>query len=90
MKVKTFTYTKTGGDISQRVVLELVTPSTFMEGIDMSELDTEEQACFMVSANQLMDEYKAKMAALQIEYDLKHNYRRFDPLKMTEVNEEWV
>jgi len=39
MKIKEFTYTKPNGDVSQRTLVELVSPTEHIEGIDVSELD---------------------------------------------------
>ena len=42
MKIKEFTYTKPNGDVSQRTVVELVSPTEHVEGIDVSELDMDQ------------------------------------------------
>ena len=85
MTIKTFTYTKNTEDISQRTVVVLQEPTNMMQAIDLSALDDEEQAMFAVELGRLKDAFKEELLALQYKYDAVHNYRQFDPLKMTNV-----
>ncbi len=90
MKIKEFTYTKANGDVSQRTLVELVTPTDSIEGIDVSELDTETYGEFIVQLKQLEDEIYTRRMALYADFDLAHNYRKFLPARMTNVSTEFV
>lgn len=90
MKIKEFTYTKPDGGVSQRTLVELVSPSEFCEGVDVSELDMDSYAEFMQKLNALETEISEKRNELYAEFDLKHNYRRFVPQRMTNVTIEYA
>jgi hypothetical protein len=90
MKVKEFTYTKPTGDVSQRTVIELVTPTEHIEGIDVSELDMDTYAQFVYELKALEDTLYAARMELYARFDLTHNYRRFVPQRMTNVTTEFV
>lgn len=85
MKLIEFSYTKADGTASARAVIEVVQPTQHFEGIDISQMPEDEFAEFTREYRDLLDEqYNAKMSIMQ-KYDLKHNYRRFIPEKMTDV-----
>jgi hypothetical protein len=88
MKLITFNYTKAPGKVSARVLLTLTVPNTMYEGIDISELDQEEQALFSYEMDKAREAYIDAMAVIQDKFDVKTNYRRFDPSKMSEVLKE--
>lgn len=90
VQIKTFDYTKASGEVSQRDVLVLQEPGNMMQGIDISELNQEDQAAYAVYMSRLHDDYLDKIAALNKEYDVINRYRKFDPLKMTNVSEEYI
>ena len=90
MKIKEFTYTKPNGDVSQRTLVELVSPTDSIEGIDVSELDMEAYGEFIVKLKALEDEIYTRRMALYADFDLGHNYRRFLPSRMTNVTTEFV
>lgn len=90
MKIKEFTYTKPNGEVSQRTLVELVSPTEHIEGIDVSELDMDSYAKFTKKLNELENEISAKRLALYAEFDLSHNYRRFVPSRMTNVTTEYA
>lgn len=90
MNIITFKYTKKDNSVSDRVVAVILKPSTMYEGIDISELEAPEQVMFLDAANAAYATYLEAMAQLQHEFDVVHNYRRFDPLKMTNVVHEEV
>ena len=90
MKIKEFTYTKPNGDVSQRTVVELVSPTEHIEGIDVSELDLDSYAEFTQKLNELEKEIYNKRIELYNEFDLTHNYRRFVPSRMTNVTTEFA
>lgn len=88
MKIKEFLYSKPNGETSHRTLIELVTPTEHYEGIDVSALDMDSYAEFVLELNQLESEVYAKRAALYDKFDLNQNYRRFVPSRMTNVTTE--
>lgn len=90
MKIKEFTYTKPTGDVSQRTLVELVTPTEHIEGIDVSELDMDNYAQFIAELKALEDRVYQERMELYAQFDLSHNYRRFVPARMTNVTTEFV
>lgn len=87
MKTLTFKYTKADGSVSYRTLLVMVSPNTMYEGLDISELEPLEMADVEIEMNAAYQIYLNEIASIKEEFDIKHNYRRFDPKKMTEVNE---
>jgi len=87
MKTLTFKYTKADGSVSYRTLLVMVSPNTMYGGLDISELEPLEMADVEVEINKAYNRYLSDIADIKQEFDIKHNYRRFDPSKMTEVNE---
>lgn len=90
MKLLEFTYTKQGGDVSKRAVIELVTPSEFVEGWDVTGLDEADFAKFTEIMGTLRRRQHEETMQLLEEFDLKHNYRRFKPSGMADVQVEYV
>lgn len=83
-----FIYVKDDKDISERVFIPLQNPSDKYFGVDISELDYEEQAVFQVSIEEVIAEYKDKIDKLMEQYDIKHSYRYFFPNKMKDLSVE--
>jgi hypothetical protein len=90
MKVKEFTYKKANGDVSQRVLVELVTPSEHIEGIDVTNLDMDRYVEFITELNAIEHELFTRRMKLYNDFDLQHNYRRFIPSQMTNVTTEFI
>lgn len=90
MKIKEFTYTKPNGDVSSRTLVELVSPTEHIEGIDVSELDMDQYSDFVTQLKQLEDEIYTRRMALYADFDLGNSYRRFVPARMTNVTTEFV
>ena len=90
MKIKEFTYTKANGDRSRRTLIELVSPGDSFEGIDVSDLSTDDFAEFVKQLNAMENKINEMRNALYAEFDLKHNYRRFLPARMTDVTNEYA
>ena len=90
MKLLEFTYTKQAGDVSKRAVIELVTPSKFVEGWDVTGLSEVEFAQFTETMGALRRRQHEETMQLLQEFDLKHNYRRFSPEGMTDVQVDYV
>ena len=90
MKLLEFVYTKQDGSKSDRAVIELVQPTKFVEGIDVSQMPTDEFATFCREFSQLkLAQHEQTMALLE-QFDLKHNYRRFIPEQMESVKADYV
>lgn len=90
MKIKEFTYTKPNGDVSKRTVVELVSPTEHIEGIDVSELDMDGYAAFVTRLNEVESTVNEMRMALYAEFDLSKNYRRFVPARMSDVTVEYA
>jgi len=90
MKLVEFTYTKQDGSVSKRAVIELVTPNKFMEGLDVTQLDEVTFAEFSQKMSSLKKTQHEQTMQLLADFDLKHNYRRFKPEAMTDVQVEYV
>jgi hypothetical protein len=82
MKILEFTYTKEDGKASQRTVVELSSPHKNYFGIDISELDVDLQVKFAEDINFLRERYNKQIGDVMTNYDVKHNFRNFDPTKM--------
>lgn len=90
MKVVEFTYTKANGDVSTRAVVETTKPTKFMSGLDISEMSPDNMLEFAKEYNELETKFAEARLALQTKYDIKHNYRQFDPERMTDVTSEFI
>jgi len=90
VKLLEFTYTKQDGSVSKRAVIELVTPNKFVEGWDISELDESTFAKFTQTMGELCRRQHEETIQLLVDFDLKHNYRRFKPESMTDVQVDYV
>lgn len=90
MKIKEFTYTKPNGEVSQRTVVELVSPTEHIEGLDVSELSMDDYADFVQKLRELESNLYTQRMALYSQFDLSHNYRRFVPSRMTNVTTEFA
>lgn len=90
MKIKEFTYTKANGDRSRRTLIELVSPCDSYEGVDVSELSDDDFAEFVKQLNDLESMISEMRNNLYARFDLKHNYRRFSPQRMTDVTNEYA
>lgn len=90
MKLIEFTYTKADGSQSERAVIELMQPTKFVEGIDVTQLPEAEFADFVQEFRELKNAQHEATMALLAKHDLKHNYRRFLPENMEAVTTEQV
>jgi predicted lipoprotein len=90
MNILTFKYTKADGSISNRVLATMIKPNTMYEGIDISSLEPVDQVMFAESINTAYNVYMATLEAVKAEFDVTHDYRRFDPKKMAEVVSEVI
>lgn len=90
MKLVEFLYTKENGTQSQRAVVEVLQPNKYFEGVDVSELDEESFADFVVEYRLLKEAQHKAVLELLNKHDLASNYRRFLPERMTETTTEYV
>lgn len=90
MKIKEFTYTKPNGEVSQRTLVELVAPTDAHEGIDVTELDMDTYADFVAELSTIEKQIYEMRTNLYLKYDLKHNYRKFLPSRMTDVTTDYA
>lgn len=90
MKNLQFTYTKDGGQVSQRDFIELGAPSNSSYGIDISEISAEEKEDFMSDLAELKAKQKKEMEELLENYDLTHNHKRFKADNMSNVTKKVI
>lgn len=90
MKLVEFQYTKRSGEISQRAVIEVVSPRPHFEGIDVSDMPEAEFAVFVNAYRELQTQQQLQTHKLLQEFDLTHNYRRFVPEGMSNVIAEHI
>jgi hypothetical protein len=90
MKFLEFTYTKADGTQSKRAVIELVTPTKHIEGIDVTSLSEDDFAAFCREFSALKAEQHNQVMEKLAQFDLKHNYRRFIPEQMSDVTADYV
>ena len=90
MKFVEFKYTKADGSVSDRAIIELVTPTKYVEGIDVTQLPEVEFATFTAAMAEMKRVHHEETMELLADFDLKHNYRKFIPEQMTNVVSEFV
>jgi hypothetical protein len=90
MNLLEFTYKKADGTTSSRAIIELVKPTTFVEGIDVSQMPQDEFADFCREFSALKAVQHEETMAMLNQFDLKHNYRRFIPEQMSDVVVDYV
>ena len=90
MKFVEFTYTKTDGTKSKRAIIELVTPTKHIEGIDVTSLSEDDFASFTQAMSNLKTAQHNETMSLLDTYDLNHNYRRFIPEQMSDITTDYV
>lgn len=90
MKFVEFTYTKANGSQSRRAIIELVTPTKHVEGIDVTSLSEDEFASFTQAMSALKTAQHNETMSLLDTYDLNHNYRKFIPEQMSDVTSDYV
>ena len=90
MKITSFKYTKATGEVSNRVLVTLVKPNTGYEGICVEHLEPADQVDFIDEMNLLQQDYFNKLNKLYEAHDLKHDYRRFLPERMSDIVSEEI
>lgn len=86
MSIISFNYVKKGADTSQpKVMIPISKPSDKYFGIDITELDPEDQGEISAKLEKLQNTFSTEVENLMIDYDLKHCYRYFFEEKMSDV-----
>lgn len=85
MKTVEFTYTDAKGKESTRALIVLVQPGSAYEGIDVSEMPSDEFGAFAQEYSDLREKQIKELQELQEKFDLKHSYRRFLVERMTDI-----
>lgn len=88
MRFLTFDYTDTHGNPSSRKAIELSPPQKHHFCIDVGELEDQESVFLQLDLEQAEKEAKEKRDAILAKYDVKKNYRYFNPNNMTNIVEE--
>ena len=88
MNLTTFTYTKSPTDITNRVYIPLAVPSKNYFGIDVSDLDVEDQALISAEITQIELDKQSRINEVMEKYDVRTNFRSFSPEKMSNIVEE--
>lgn len=88
MNILTFTYTKSPDSISERVLVVSAEPNKMYKGTDISSLSMEDQALYIEAVKAAKEKYLEAVKTLNDEFDLNHNFRQFDPAKMTNIVRE--
>jgi hypothetical protein len=90
MKYIEFSYTDRNNKASIREALVLQEPNKFVNCIDVSELEFDEQAMLASGYNKLLAHFQEEVLALYHKYDVVNNYRQFDPEKMSITHSEYI
>lgn len=85
MKIKSFTYTKKDGSTSNRVLSVIVEPNTMFEGVDITPLEPVDQALYAEAINEAKLAFDTVLAKINDDFELRNQYRRFDPKLMQNV-----
>lgn len=86
MTILSFEYQKKDSETyKEKVFIPIHMPSDKYFGIDITELDFEDQGVISAKLEALQIKYRADIEELMSEYDLKHCYRYFFPEKMRNV-----
>lgn len=82
-----FDYNKDGKETHREYVC-LSEPSDKYFGVDVSELDIEDQAVFYAKLSDMYDKLVEDTNTLMAEYDIKFKYRYFKPEQMSNIVKE--
>lgn len=88
MNILTFTYTKPDGSTSERVLVPSAEPNKMYKGTDISSLDEDTQCDYIDQITNAKNVYLEAIKEINAKYDLNHNFRQFDPAKMTNIVRE--
>ena len=88
MNILTFTYTKAPDSVSERVLVVSAEPNKMYKGTDISSLDESDQGAYIEAVEAAKNIYLESLKEINAAYDLNHNFRQFDPAKMTNIVKE--
>lgn len=86
MKILKFNYSKPFGEFSDRILIPLVEPSVHYFGIDISNMDKEEQEIVSKEFAIIMNGYKILFQEKVEELGLAQQYRTFVPNRMDNID----
>ena len=87
MKSITFTYTKADNSVSHRTLVVSNEPSKFVSGTDISELSTEDRVLYIAEVEEARGIFLEMLKDINDKFDTNHNYRQFDPSRVTNIEE---
>lgn len=90
MKYIEFNYTDRNGKTSVREVLVLQNANDKLAGVDVSELDLDDQAMLASEYDKLLSAFQEAVLALYYKYDVTNNYREFLPERMEITHSEYL
>lgn len=90
MNILTFTYTKTDQSVSERVLVVSAEPNKMYKGTDISSLSQVDQAMYLDAVSSAKEVYLELIKHVNDKFDLNHNFRQFDPSKMTNIVREEI
>ena len=90
MNLLEFTYTKADGTESKRAAIPLFGSTKFVEAIDVSQMPEDEFADFCREFSALKSTQHQETMAMLEQFDLKHNYRKFNPEQMSDITTDYV
>lgn len=90
MKIISFTYTKSPDEVSERTLVIASEPTKMFSGTDISSLDMDDQVAYLNKLEKARADYMEDIAMINAKFDLRHNFRQFDPAKMTNIVREEI
>jgi hypothetical protein len=89
MSIVSFEYPKKHTGIYQPRVLAVISmPSDSYFGVDIGELDPENQGLFTAKLHSIQESKSKEIEELMLEFDLKHSYRNFLEANMRNISIE--
>jgi hypothetical protein len=85
-----FTYKKADGTVSERAAIPLFGPTKFVEAIDVTSLTESDFADFCREFSAMKNDHHNQVMEKLAQYDLRHNYRKFNPENMSNVTTDYV
>jgi hypothetical protein len=90
IKIADFTYTKASGEASERTVAMLSEPGANLKGVDVTNMDTDDFARFVVDYKELAIKHKKELMDLLAEHEVTHNFRQFKPSNITNITTQEI
>lgn len=85
MQLMEFTYTKSPTAVSRRVFIPLSVPSNKYFGLDLSDLDVEDQALVLSEVGAIEREKQEAIEKVMEKYDIRTQFRTFLEEKMSDI-----